>query len=143
MDAPRMRWSCQTRSDAAVAQEQLACERALIHVPTAEHKMKILDHSESHIVKLSDGSVWQIFPGDIDLTLAWLPTTELQLFDINDHVASHGLINCDDGFAVRVRPPGERPRRRAPGSSAQPKSIERCEFHQFTRYQLLCLSQCS
>jgi hypothetical protein len=70
--------------------------------------MKILDHSESHLVKLSDGSVWQIFPGDIDLTLAWLPTTELQLFDINDHVASHGLINCDDGSVVRVRPPGER-----------------------------------
>jgi hypothetical protein len=70
--------------------------------------MKILAHSESHIVKLSDGSVWQIFPGDIDLTLAWLPTTELQLFEINDHVASHGLINCDDGSVVRVRPPGER-----------------------------------
>jgi hypothetical protein len=74
----------------------------------AEHKMKILAHSESHIVKLSDGSVWQIFPGDIDLTLGWLPTTELQLFEINDHVASHGLINCDDGSCVRVRPPGER-----------------------------------
>jgi hypothetical protein len=70
--------------------------------------MKILAHSESHMVKLSDGSLWQIFPGDIDLTLAWLPTTELQLFDINDHVASHGLINCDDGSGVRVRPPGER-----------------------------------
>jgi hypothetical protein len=70
--------------------------------------MKILAHSESHIVKLSDESVWQIFPGDIDLTLAWLPTTELQLFEINDHVASHGLINCDDGSVVRVRRPGER-----------------------------------
>jgi hypothetical protein len=74
----------------------------------AEHKMTILAHSESHIVKLSDLSVWQIFPGDIDLTLGWLPTTELQLFEINDHMASHGLINCDDGSVVRVRPPGER-----------------------------------
>jgi hypothetical protein len=70
--------------------------------------MKILDHSESHIVKLSHSSVGQIFPRDIDLTLGWLPTTELQLFDINDHVASRGLINCDDGSVVRVRPPGER-----------------------------------
>ena len=69
--------------------------------------MKILDHTESHIVKLSDGSVWQIFPGDLDLTLGWLPTTELQLFDINDHVASHGLVNCDDGSVVRTRPLGE------------------------------------
>jgi hypothetical protein len=41
--------------------------------------MKILDHSESHIVKLSDGSLWQIFPGDIDLTLAWLPTARSAL----------------------------------------------------------------
>jgi hypothetical protein len=90
------------------AKEQFACDGALTNDPTAEHKMKILDHSESHIVKLSDGSFWQIFPGDLDLTLAWLPTTELQLFDINDHIASHGLINCDDGSVVRVRPPGER-----------------------------------
>ena len=70
--------------------------------------MKILDHSESHMVKLSDGSLWQIFSDDIHLTLAWLPTTELQLFEINDHVASHGLINCDDGSVVRVRPLRER-----------------------------------
>jgi hypothetical protein len=41
--------------------------------------MKILEHSESHIVKLDDGSTWQIFPGDIDHTLKWLPTTELRL----------------------------------------------------------------
>jgi hypothetical protein len=70
--------------------------------------MRIVSHSESHIVELSDGSVWQIFPGDIDLTLAWLPTTELRLFEINDDVASHGLINCDDTSCVRVRPRGER-----------------------------------
>ena len=74
----------------------------------AEQQMKILAHSESHMVKLSDGSVCQIYPGDIDLTLGWLPTTGLQLFEINDHVASHGLINCDDGSVVRVRPPSER-----------------------------------
>jgi hypothetical protein len=70
--------------------------------------MKILAHSDSHIVKLGDGSLWQIFPGDIDLTLSWLPTTEIQIFEINDDVASHGLINCDDGSFVRVRPQGER-----------------------------------
>jgi hypothetical protein len=43
--------------------------------------MKILEHIESHIVKLNDGSTWQIFPGDIDQTLKWLPTTELRLFE--------------------------------------------------------------
>jgi hypothetical protein len=70
--------------------------------------MKIMQHSESHIVKLGDGSTWQIFPGDIDATLAWLPTTELRLFEINDDIASHALINADDGTRVRVRPLGER-----------------------------------
>jgi hypothetical protein len=70
-------------------------------------RMKILEHPESYLVKLDDGSTWQIFPGDIDLTLAWLPTTELRLFEINDEVASHALINSDDGSRVRVRPRGE------------------------------------
>ena len=69
--------------------------------------MKIVEHPESHIVKLDDGSTWQIFPSDIDQTLAWLPTTELRLFEINDEVASHALINSDDGTRVRVRPQGE------------------------------------
>jgi len=35
--------------------------------------MKIKSHSESHIVELEDGSRWQIFPGDLDLTLDWQP----------------------------------------------------------------------
>lgn len=70
--------------------------------------MKIISHAESHIVELSDGTTWQIFPGDIDLTLGWLPTTELHLFHINDDVASQGLINVGDGTCVRVRPLGER-----------------------------------
>jgi hypothetical protein len=70
--------------------------------------MRILEHPESHIVKLDDGSIWQIFPGHIDLTLKWLPTTELRLFEINDEVASHALINADDGTRIRVRPQGDR-----------------------------------
>jgi hypothetical protein len=70
--------------------------------------MRILEHPESHIVKLDDGSDWQVLPGDIDLTLKWLPTTELRLFEISDEVASHALINADDATRVRVRPQGER-----------------------------------
>lgn len=30
--------------------------------------MKIRAHTESHIVELDDGSRWQVFPGDLDLT---------------------------------------------------------------------------
>ena len=69
--------------------------------------MKVLEHSESHIVKMHDGSAWQIFPGDIDQTLAWLPTSEPRLFEIYDEIASHALINADDRTRVRVRPLGE------------------------------------
>jgi len=70
--------------------------------------MKIMQHPKSHLVKLNDGSTWQIFPGDIDLTLQWLPTTELRLFEINDEITSYALVNSDDGSSVRVRPLGER-----------------------------------
>lgn len=35
--------------------------------------MKIRAHTESHIVELDDGSRWQVFPGDLDLTLASKP----------------------------------------------------------------------
>jgi len=40
--------------------------------------MKIREHPESHIVTPDDGSTWQIFPGGIDHTLAWLPTTGVE-----------------------------------------------------------------
>jgi hypothetical protein len=30
------------------------------------------------------------------------------LFEINDEVASHALINADDGTRIRVRPQGDR-----------------------------------
>ena len=41
--------------------------------------MQIKKHDESYIVKLEDGSNWRIWPGDIALTLRWLPTTVLQV----------------------------------------------------------------
>jgi hypothetical protein len=82
--------------------------RTFPHQLAEKLQMKILEHPESHIVKLDDGSTWQIFLGDIDHTLTWMPTTELRLFEINDQIASHALINCDDGTRVRVRPLGER-----------------------------------
>jgi hypothetical protein len=45
--------------------------------------MKIRSHSESHIVELDDGSIWQIFPGDLDLTLNWKPETDLAVVPID------------------------------------------------------------
>jgi hypothetical protein len=69
--------------------------------------MKILAHSESHIVTLDDGSEWQIFPGDLDLTLSWKPETELEVENIDDDVSSHALVSSSDLSRVRVIAAGE------------------------------------
>ncbi len=67
--------------------------------------MKIRSHSESHIVELDDGSRWQIFPGDLDLTLSWKPETDLAVVPIDDKVSPHALMG--GGVKVRVIPAGE------------------------------------
>jgi hypothetical protein len=69
--------------------------------------MKIHKHPESHLVELDDGSQWQIFPGDIDLTLNWQPDTDLKLVRIEDEVSSHALVSASDDSRVRVIPAGE------------------------------------
>jgi hypothetical protein len=69
--------------------------------------MKIRAHPESHIVELDDGSQWQIFPGDLNLTLNWKPETDLQLIDIDDEVSSHALVTTADQSRVRVLPVGQ------------------------------------
>jgi hypothetical protein len=63
--------------------------------------MKIRAHSESHLVELDDGSKWQIFPGDLDVTLNWQPETELKLVRIEDPVIPHALVSGDDNSSVR------------------------------------------
>ena len=67
--------------------------------------MKIRSHSESHLVELDDGSRWQIFPGDLDITLNWKPETELSVITVDDEVSSHALVG--GGGKVRVIPAGE------------------------------------
>ena len=64
--------------------------------------MQIEKHDRSHIVKLGDGSSWRIWPGDTDLTLGWLPTTVLEVSEIDDEFCSHALIDKTDGLRVRV-----------------------------------------
>lgn len=65
--------------------------------------MRIRSHSESHIVELEDRSQWQIFPGDMRLTLNWKPETELSLVQADDGIASHTLVG--GGAKVRVIAP--------------------------------------
>jgi hypothetical protein len=70
--------------------------------------MKINKHSESHLVELDDGSQWQVFPGDLDVTLNWRPETELTLVRIDDEICSHALVSATDNSSVRVLPVGEK-----------------------------------
>jgi hypothetical protein len=70
--------------------------------------MKIRKHSESHLVELEDGSRWQVFPGDIDLTLNWQPDDELKLVRIDDVASSHALISLADNSSVRILAVNER-----------------------------------
>ena len=46
--------------------------------------MKIRAHTESDIVELDDGSRWQVFLADPDLTLAWKPETDLTVAMMDD-----------------------------------------------------------
>jgi hypothetical protein len=69
--------------------------------------MKIITHSESHIVELDDSTEWQIFPGDLDVTLQWRPETDVNLVPIEDDISSQALISEGDVGRVRVRPVGQ------------------------------------
>lgn len=59
--------------------------------------MQIKKHDRSHMVELRDGSAWRIWPGDIPKTLQWLPTTEIDVADIEDEICSHALIDRSSG----------------------------------------------
>jgi hypothetical protein len=52
-------------------------------------------------VELRDGSAWRIWPGDIPKALQWLPTTEIDVADIDDEICSHALIDRSSGSRVR------------------------------------------
>jgi hypothetical protein len=73
--------------------------------PSSGDAMKIRAHSESHIVELDDDSRWQIFPGDLDVTLNWKPETEIDVVATEGDVGSHALVSA--GGVVRVIRAGE------------------------------------
>lgn len=68
--------------------------------------MRIHSHSESHIVELDDGSRWQVFAGDLDLTLGWKPEADLTVIEVQDEVASHALVGGE--AKVRAIPIGKK-----------------------------------
>jgi hypothetical protein len=63
---------------------------------------RIKSHARSHIVELTDGSKWRIWPGDLATTLRWTPEAEIEAFPIEDEFCSHVLVDQSDGSRVRV-----------------------------------------
>ena len=64
--------------------------------------MRIKTHEKSYIVELEDGSAWRIWPGDLATTLHWMPSTWLEVFEIDDECCTHVLIDRVHGTCVRV-----------------------------------------
>jgi hypothetical protein len=63
---------------------------------------RIRSHAKSHVVELTDGSKWRIWPGDLALTLGWAPEAEIEVFPIEDEFCSHILVDQSDGSRVRA-----------------------------------------
>ena len=63
---------------------------------------RITSHAKSHIVELSDGSRWRIWPGDLAITLGWTSEVEIAALPIEDELCSHVLVDRSEGSRVRA-----------------------------------------
>jgi hypothetical protein len=63
---------------------------------------RIKSHAKSHIVELTDGSKWRIWPGDLATTLGWTSEAEIEVLPIEDEFCSHVLVDQSKGARVRA-----------------------------------------
>ena len=64
--------------------------------------MRIRKHEQSYVVELEDGSAWRIWPGDLAIPLLWMPSSRLEVSEIDDEHCTHVLIDRLHGTCVRV-----------------------------------------
>ena len=64
--------------------------------------VRIRSHAKSHIVELTDGSKWRIWPGDLAATLGWTPEAEIEALPIEDEFCSRVLVDQSTGSRVRA-----------------------------------------
>jgi hypothetical protein len=64
--------------------------------------VRIKSHAKSHIVELTDGSKWRIWPGDLATTLGWTSEAEIEVLPIEDEFCSHVLVDQSGGSRVRA-----------------------------------------
>jgi hypothetical protein len=62
----------------------------------------IKSHAKSHIMELTDGSKWRIWPGDLAMTLGWTSEAEIEALPIEDEFYSHVLVDHSGGSRVRA-----------------------------------------
>jgi hypothetical protein len=63
---------------------------------------RIKSHAKSHIVELTDGSKWRIWPGDLATTLGWTSEAEIEALPVEDEFCSHVLVDQSGGSRVRA-----------------------------------------
>ena len=63
---------------------------------------RIKSHAKSHLVELTDGSKWRIWPGDLATTLGWTSEAEIEALPIEDEFCSHVLVDQSNGSRVRA-----------------------------------------
>ena len=64
--------------------------------------MRIKKQEKSYIVELDDGSAWRIWPGDLEPTLLWMPSSRLAVLEIDGEHGMHVLYDRLHGTCVRV-----------------------------------------
>ena len=84
-------------------QELLRLIGTLVDVDRSEiETTRIRSHAKSHIVELTDGSKWRVWPGDLATTLGWTSEAEIEAVPIDDEFCSHALIDHSAGTRVRA-----------------------------------------
>jgi hypothetical protein len=63
---------------------------------------RIKSHAKSHIVDLTDGSRWRVWPGDLAMTLGSTSEADIEVLPVDDEFCSHVLVDQTDGSKVRV-----------------------------------------
>ena len=64
--------------------------------------MHIKTHDKAYSVVMEDGSEWKIWPADLQATLQWEPSSDLEIQEIDDKPCTHAIVDRAHGTWVRV-----------------------------------------
>jgi len=58
---------------------------------------------EGNLIKMDDGSLWQVSPFDVSDTAIWLESSEITVIQSKDPAYPYKLINADEHETVHAR----------------------------------------